>query len=148
MNNSQFYESWSDTQEMWSAWLDLAKTYVPNVELVIPFKNYNETLDVISEDLELANMVHGCILPYRFRDMTRKKNITKYGVELLDGRCGSCWKCCTEYIYFADKGVIPLNEDFYRHCIDFLVKKLPSVHPEVKEINRNTAYKVFLHKDD
>lgn len=147
VKNSQFYESWSDTQEMWSAWVDLAKTYVPNVELVIPFKNYNETLEVISNDLELANMVHGCILPYRFREMTRKKNMAKYKVDLLDGRCGSCWKCCTEYIYFADKGTVPMNKEFYRHCLEFLKKKLPSVHPEVKEITLKTAYETFLHKE-
>lgn len=147
VNNSQFYESWSDTQEMWSAWLDLVKTYVPDVELVIPFKNYNETLDIISDNLELANLVHGCILPYRFRKTIRQKNLDTYKVGLLDGRCGSCWKCCTEYIYFADKGVVEFNKGFYVHCLDFLAKKLKSVHPEVKETGRMAAYKAFLHRD-
>ena len=146
-SNSQFFESWSDTTEMWNAWLLLVNVYIPNVELIIPFKTYNETLDIISENTEMLEMVCGCILPYRFRNMTRTKNEEKYHIRLLPNRCGSCWKCCTEYIFLADKGVVEINVDFYKHCLDFLVGKLPSVHPEITEINICSAYETFLHRD-
>lgn len=146
IGNSQFYESWSDTQEMWSAWLELVRTYVPNAELIIPFETYNETLDMISERRKILEMVCGCILPYRFRAMTRNNNESKFGIRLLPNRCGSCWKCCTEYVFLADKGVIPFNKAFYDHCLEFLVKKLPSVRPEITQINVRSAYEAFLHR--
>ena len=146
VNNSQFMESWSDTQEMWSAWVDFVRTYVPNIELIIPFKTYNETLDVISDNPQILESVCGCILPYRFRKVTRNNNEKKYGISLLPNRCGSCWKCCTEYIFLADKGVLPLNLEFYKHCLNFLVKKLPTTRPEIKEINIKGAYEAFLHR--
>lgn len=147
IHNSQFYESWSDTQEMWEGWLSLVRTYVPNVELLIPFGTYNETLDLISDSKELLSLVHGCILPYRFRAKTKAINESKYDITLLDGRCGSCWKCCTEYIYLVDKGVVPLNEKFYRHCLSFLRGKLESVRPDIIVRNERNAYEAFLHRD-
>lgn len=147
VNNSQFYESWSDTQEMWDAWLELVRLYVPNVELLIPFNTYNETLDIITDNKELQSLTCSCILPYRFRKMTREGNIKKYNVDLLPNRCGSCWKCCTEYIFMVDKGVVPINEEFYKHCLDFLKSKLPSVRPEISPVNIKTAYEAFLHRD-
>lgn len=146
VNNSQFMESWSDTQEMWSAWVNFVRTYVSNIELIIPFKTYNETLDVVSDNPQILESVCGCILPYRFRKVTRNNNEKKYGISLIPNRCGSCWKCCTEYIFLADKGVLPLNKKFYRHCLDFLVKKLPTTRPEIKEINIKGAYEAFLHR--
>lgn len=144
--NSQFFESWSDTQEMWSAWLALVRSYFSDIELIIPFDTYNETLDIISDSRELLEKVCGCIMPYRFRKMTRERNEKKYIIELLPNRCGSCWKCCTEYIFLVDKGIVPLNNKFYEHCLNFLVKKLPSVHPEVKELTVKSAYETFLHR--
>lgn len=145
-SNSQFYESWSDTQEMWEAWLSFVKNYIQNVELIIPFETYNDTLDIITNNPEIHSLVCGCILPYRFRAMTRKNNEIKYGITLLPNRCGSCWKCCTEYIFMVDKGITPYDKDFYEHCLDFLVKKMPSVHPEISLVNKQTAYEAFLHR--
>lgn len=147
IGNSQFMESWSDTQEMWQSWLYLVRTYIPNAELIIPFGTYNETLDLLSENRDILDSVCGCILPYRFRNMTHANNEKKYNLKLLPNRCGSCWKCCTEYIFLVDKGVLPLNEKFYRHCLDFLVKKLPTTRPDVKEVNIKGAYEAFLHRD-
>lgn len=147
MSNSQFFESWSDTQEMWDAWLCFVKTYVPNVELIIPFETYNDTLDIISENKEVLELVCGCILPYRFRAMTKAANEKKYNIELLPNRCGSCWKCCVEYIFLVEKGVFELNKDFYLHCIAFLRDKLESVRPEIKEKTMESAYRAFLHRD-
>lgn len=147
ISNSQFMESWSDTQEMWNAWVEYVRTYVPNVELIIPFTSYNETLDIISDNKKLLNMVCGCILPYRFRRKTKENNESKYGIKLLNNRCGSCWKCCTEYIFLAEKGVVHLDIPFYIHCLDFLVGKLESVRPDVTVRNRENAYRAFLHRE-
>lgn len=147
IHNSQFFESWSDTQEMWKSWLVFVRTFIPNVELIIPFKTYNETLDIISNKKEILERVCGCILPYRFRGMIRDNNEKKYGIKLLPNRCGSCWKCCTEYIYLVDEGKLQQNKDFYDHCLNFLVRKLPSVRPEISPINKKTAYEAFLHRN-
>jgi len=144
--NSQFYESWSDTQEMWDAWTYCVRKYIPTAELIIPFATYNDTLDEVSNNIEILKMVCGCILPYRFRQTTRNRNEMKYEIDLLPNRCGSCWKCCTEYIFLADKNVVPLNKAFYKHCINFLITKLSSVHPQIEIKNAKNAYEAFLHR--
>ena len=58
--------------------------------------------------------------PNRFRDSLRKKNLVKYNEPVLERRCGSCWKCAVEYIWFTDFNIFEYNEAYYRHCLDVL----------------------------
>lgn len=142
--NSSFLEAWSDTQEMWYAHQDFVMNYVPFYEIKIPFKNYRDTLDVISSNERLLSMVQGCVLPYRFRNKTKEINEQKYNVKLLPNRCGSCWKCCVEYIFLADKGVVEYNEQFYKHCLDILSDKMSILHANVAPKDMKTTYETFL----
>lgn len=145
--NSSFLEAWSDTQEMWSAHNTFVRQYVPSYKIVIPFKNYLETMDVMEIEPALMQMVQGCVLPHRFRENAKKNNEKKYNVSLLPNRCGSCWKCCVEYIHYADKGVVPYNTAFYLHCLNFLADKMDVLHPNIKDRSIESVYKAFLFDD-
>ena len=146
VNNCYFLECFSDSQEMWLTHRDYIKQYVPYYEVVIPFKTYIDTMDIIAEHKDLLNIIQGCVLPYRYRKGIRAKNETKYNVQLLPNRCGSCWKCCVEYIHYANKGIVEYNKEFYKHCLDFLTGKMALFHPDMKQ-DIETVYKVFLYAD-
>lgn len=147
IHNSSFLEAWSDCIEMWKEHKKYVRHFVPDYDIKIPFKNYIETMDIISKDKTLLNIVQGCVLPHRFRESVRKNNEKKFGIELLPQRCGSCWKCCTEYIHFADIGVLPYNKKFYKHCLNFLKNKMDVLRPHIKERDLSVVYNAFLYED-
>lgn len=146
-SESSFLEAWSDCMEMWQAHSDFVRLYVPKYQIIIPFKNYIETMDIISTRRDIMEKVQGCVLPHRFREMMKKRNEEVYGVKLLPHRCGSCWKCCAEYIHYADVGVVEYNKDFYHHCLSFLMGKMGVLHANVTDVNFETTYKAFLYDD-
>ena len=121
--------NWSDTVEMWDAYRTVIQSIIPGFQLLTPFKNYTETLAIVSKNREILENVQGCLAPMRFREHWREQNIKKYGNVLLPNRCGSCWKCCVEYIYLVDHvadyaGLTP-SGDFYLHCLGILKKSYP-----------------------
>ena len=147
VTNSSFLEAWSDCQEMWKAHRDFVRTFVPTYDIFIPFKNYIETMDIVAGHKDILDKIQGCVLPYRFRKTTKVKNEEKYGVELLPNRCGSCWKCCVEYIHYADTGIMPYNKALYIHCMDFLKGKMAILHGEIIGRDYESVYKAFLFND-
>lgn len=118
-----FNKNWSDTQEMWNEYVKYIKMFVPNFTLNITFNNYLETLDVVSDDLVLMSKIQGCMSSPRYKGKLRSINNKKYNISLLENRCGSCWKCCVEYVYLVDANKIPFNKGMYEHCIDVFKKK-------------------------
>lgn len=116
--------NWTDTIEMWEAYKKYITCQYPDYELIMPFDNYFQTMDIVAQDRKLLGMVQGCIAPMRYRDYWRGKNLAKFGEEvILPHRCGSCWKCCREYTHLADTGILPMNEKFYKKCMKVLKKK-------------------------
>lgn len=116
--------NWTDTVEMWEAYKKYITCQYPDYELIMPFDNYFQTMDIVAQDRKLLGMVQGCIAPMRYRNYWRDKNLAKFGEEvILPHRCGSCWKCCREYTHLADTGILPMNEKFYKKCMKVLKKK-------------------------
>lgn len=119
-----FGTNWTDTVEMWNAYSEYIRNDYRDFELLILFDNYFQTMDAVANDRKLLEMVQGCIAPMRYRDYWRSQNIAKYGADvLLPHRCGSCWKCCREYVHLADNGILPINEKYYKKCMQTLKKK-------------------------
>lgn len=150
INNSSFMEAWSDCIEMWQAYERYVRLFVPNFKVHIPFNNYTDTMNIVAKDKTLLSYIQSCVLPYRFRETTKRNNENKYGIELLPHRCGSCWKCCTEYIHQADMGIVPYNDMFYTHCLTFLVSKMKELRPLVSKNDArqlDVVYKSFLYRD-
>lgn len=119
-----FGTNWTDTVEMWDAYTQYAWHDYDGFEALILFDNYFQTMDVVAQDRTLLGMVQGCIAPSRYREYWRGKNVAKYGEGvILPHRCGSCWKCCREYVHLADDGVLPMDGQYYRKCQKVLRKK-------------------------
>jgi len=82
--------------------------------------------------------VKGCFaLPWQ-KKVWREANERKYGVTLLPNRCGSCWKCCAEFIILEDMAHLEGNDGFRQHCIDYLRHIAPREKPHVEEPGKLT----------
>jgi hypothetical protein len=69
---------------------------------------------------ELLCAYRSCMTQFRFKDMRRKHNEKKYSLKLLPGRCGSCWKCCLEYLVLDAMGAVKSNKGFKEKCFSFI----------------------------
>lgn len=113
-----------DTVEMWDAYNKLIQQIIPGFEIKLMGSNMWETFEILSEYPEYLEDTISCLGAFRYRTYLHDKNSKKYGVNLLKNRCGSCWKCAIEYIYFVDHDIFEYNEDYYKHCLKVLQKKL------------------------
>lgn len=139
-----FMTSWSDTIEMQKAYQSFIKHYIPNFEYIAPFKSEFDSINIINNHYEILPLTQSCITPYRFRNKLKINNEEKYGIILPANRCGSCYKCCREYIHFHLLGRYNLNNEFYKHCLEILKKNLKKQHPEFMRIDNKTAYQYYI----
>jgi len=70
---------------------------------------------------EALEYIYSCISPHRFSNHLKELNEKKYGITLLKDRCGSCYKCCMEYILLYECGYYT-DQVFLDHCYDVLSK--------------------------
>lgn len=113
-----------DCKEMWSAYEKIIQQVIPNWHMGFILNNFQDTIETLVRHKEYLSFVQSCIGPYRYREYLHKNNQTKYGIELPEHRCGSCWKCCLEYIVFCDYEVYTYNQEYYKHCLEILKKTL------------------------
>ena len=113
-----------DDREMWQIYTDCIRHVIPSFQIMTPLANMKDTLDILLQKPDIAVLCQSCIGPYRYRDYLHRNNVRKYGVQLRDKRCGSCWKCCLEYCVYADNDIYEYNEEYYKHCLDILRKTL------------------------
>lgn len=109
-----------DSVEMWKAYENAIKKIIPKFHIYRPNKNYQTACNALREDKELLSKTISCMTPNRFREHFRKRTLKNYKVDLLPNRCGCCWKCAVEYIWFADHNVFEYNEEYYLHCVDVI----------------------------
>lgn len=111
-----------DCMDMWYAYEHIIRTIIPQFNVLVPFHNNEESLEIIERNTDLLPLSISCMSPYRFREHWKKRTEKKYGILLMDNRCGCCWKCALEAIYFMDKDVLKYSEGYYIHCLDILCK--------------------------
>lgn len=109
-----------DCVEMWRAYDRIIRRIIPKYHTLIPAKNYQTAYDIIKNEPEALDVLISCMTPTRFRKAFRDRTVSKYKIDLLPYRCGCCWKDCVEYIWFADRGLFPLNKPYYIHCLEVL----------------------------
>ena len=122
----------TDSVEVYREFWNGVKQRFPQAELVfIPdnVKKY-ERLQYL-HDKGVLNDVSSCIAPQRFRESLHIKNQQKYGVKLMDGRCGSCYKCAMEYILLAEAGKLPKDKAYYDHCWEVLATSKTAHRPDL-----------------
>ena len=113
-----------DCLEMWLAYNKIIQKIIPTFRLKLPLTTQKDTIDIIMQDRRLVELSQSCISPYRFREHWKKRTEDKYHINLLEHRCGCCWKCAVEYITFADIGIFEFNEPYYIHCLEILGKTM------------------------
>lgn len=121
-DKSNFGVNWTDNINLWEAYNEFIKGFV-DAEVEIPLEREWDGLELINSNAYLLPMIQSCLMTVRDRESLRQKNQKKYHVKILPNRCGSCYKCCLEYIYFCDHHKLEYNEDFYRHCLEILKEK-------------------------
>lgn len=124
VENANFDRDFSDSKEMFDAFSEwVVKDLAINIINEPLIKDGIDSIVNLGKERILGSIVQSCLLPYRFQRVTHKNNCEKYGIELPPNLCGSCWKCCVQYIVWADKGWLEYNKGFYYHCLDFLKSK-------------------------
>ena len=125
VDNSIFDRDFSDSREMF----ELYRQYISK-EIGCEITNYPliynriDSILAVGQEPSVRDLVKSCILPVRYQKSMRLNNIKKYGIELPPNMCGSCRKCCIQYLVWADLGWIEYKRDLYKHCLDFLTNKL------------------------
>lgn len=109
-----------DTVEMWRAYETIIRSILPKFKVYISNTNYQTAFNTLSKVPELIPLTISCLSSNRFRGQRRKWNIEKYGHPKIENRCGSCWKCAVEYIWFTDHGVFEYDAEYYKHCLQIL----------------------------
>lgn len=130
LDDNVFDRCAGDCTDMWEAYSEIISRIIPNFEIETNLENINDTLELLSGHRDLLDASLSCLCRHSLRAYRRDWVSKKFGIELFARRCGSCYKCCMEYIYMADHDKLPFNEDYYKYCIQqlyriALVEKLP-----------------------
>lgn len=120
LDNDPFDVCGGDCKEMWVCYNNIVQNIIPNFEVQTPLTNFQDSINMMVKYPEILPYTQSCIGAYRYREYLKGLNEKKYGIQLPDHRCGSCWKCCLEYCVFCDNGIYEYNEPYYRHCMQVL----------------------------
>lgn len=111
--------NWSDTREMFQAFGAFVRERWPSYQWRQQIQTDTEAFRILGQRGLLPYAV-SCVLPYRFRKTRHDANEEKFGVELYADRCGSCWKCCLEWVHEVALGFRPNVPRFTSHCLSIL----------------------------
>ena len=126
--------------------VELLKAMQPFFEASYPAFRYHWFLRHVTDSYRILvqhsptsiPFVKGCFaLPWQ-KKVWREANERKYGVRLLPNRCGSCWKCCAEFVILEDMAFQEGNAGFRQHCIDYLRSVAPREKPHAKNPDKLT----------
>lgn len=122
----------TDSKEVNEGFWNGIKAHFPYAELLM-VDGSEKKLQRISYLYEknVLEDISSCIAAHRFRAHLRDININKYGVRLMRGRCGSCYKCCMEYLLLVDLGLTKADAAYKEHCWDILAESSVSHRPEL-----------------
>ena len=124
LDNDEFEICGGDCYEMWKIYQRIIRHIAPRLRILTPLENMQSTINLVLEKPNLIPYTQSCIGAYRYREKLHKLNERKYGVTLLEHRCGSCWKCCLEYCIFCDNDIFEYNDGYYKHCLNILQNTL------------------------
>lgn len=127
----------TDSKEFNETFWKGVEYYVEGMQLLFcedDVKKVDRIKFILENYKELFPYVYSCVLPYRFTKSSHKRNQEKYHIPLLNGRCGSCVKCCREFLYLVHLGYYDEYkeevEKFSEHCWDILANSKYAVLPD------------------
>ena len=123
LENVNFETEATASIEIHEAFTKIIRTAIPSFVLERPIVNYEQTFGELFSS-PLLEMVYSCQGPNKYKRYWATKNLIRFGRDSLPNRCGSCWKCALEYIWYCDHNhpLFEYNERYYKHCIYRLYK--------------------------
>ena len=134
LKDNKFDVCAGDCRDMWTIYEGIIRNIMPKFKMYIPLKNVKTTLKALENRKDLLSLSCSCMGPYRYREYWKKLNENKYIIKLPENRCGNCWKCALECIYYVEHNVWKYNEEFYKHCLETLLKNSIKEHTEIYSI--------------
>lgn len=126
LEDNPFDRCAGDCVDMWDKYNCIIQRVLKGFEIEIYLKSLNQTLEIITPRRDLLDHSVSCLCRHSLRDYRHQWVLDKFGIDLPRHRCGSCYKCCVEYVYMADHDLIEANGDYYRYCINQLYKVIKS----------------------
>lgn len=111
-----------DCMDMWKHYDTIIQRIIPDFAVEAQLEHMGETLELIANKPDLLNASLSCLCRHSLRPYRHDWVLNKFGVDLPNHRCGSCYKCCVEYLYMADHDLITFSEDYYKYCLRQLYK--------------------------
>ena len=124
LEDNVFERCAGDCVDMWETYEKIIQKVIPDFRIQMNVENMGDTLDKLADNTDLLNASLSCLCRHSLRDYRREWVKNKFGVELFQRRCGSCYKCCIEYVYMADHNKLVINKPYYKYCLSQLLKVL------------------------
>ena len=130
LDDNVFDRCAGDCMDMWSAYEDIIRRVISDFEIDVNLENMGDTLNTLADRKDLLDESLSCLCRHSLREYRKNWVKEKFGIDLFNRRCGSCYKCCVEYIYMADHDKLPYSEGYYKYCLGqlyrvALVEKIP-----------------------
>ena len=122
LKDNPFDRCAGDCMDMWESYEKIIQRVLPEFKIHCNLENMHETLAIVSEHKDLYENSHSCLCRHSLRPYRNNWVREKFGIELPKLRCGSCYKCAVEYIYMADHDKVELSVDYYKYCLNQLLK--------------------------
>lgn len=111
-----------DCSDVWGLYNKVIQRFIPNFKVHIPNKNYHTAYKALLKESQYLPYTISCVTPNRFRELFRTRTLNNFpNADLLPNRCGCCWKCAAEYIFFCDNDVLKFDMPYYIHCLEVLL---------------------------
>lgn len=100
LKKSNINYNWSDAKEMFDAFnTHYLQPQWPGYRWEWMVETHSHSYHIIhSLDPSLLELTNSCVTPHRFQLMRRQQCMDKYGLHLRENTCGTCWKCCVDYL--------------------------------------------------
>lgn len=117
LDSNVFDRCAGDCMDMWDFYNVIIQQVMPEFHVEAYLENMGDTLELITSNRELLDVSLSCLCRHSLRPYRHDWVKSKFGVDLPKHRCGSCYKCCVEYLYMADHDLIEFSEDYYKYCL-------------------------------
>lgn len=148
VEKSSFDRNFSDSVELFDLYTDAISSMVGieinNYPIIV---SYVDSIIELGRHKELQDSVKSCLSPIRYRGNLHKHNEEKYLIKLPKNDCGSCWKCCAEYILWCDNNLVEYNRSYYYHCLDIIKKRVKDINSLINSKNLKDIYIASFGED-
>lgn len=111
-----------DCMDMWESYNEIITNIIPGFHIECDLETMGETLEIITPQKDILDLSLSCLCRHSLRQYRWNWVKETFDIELPKNRCGSCYKCCVEYIYMADHNLIKFSKDYYKYCINQLYR--------------------------